>query len=278
MSTAISNFQVHQLSKDGFSTKTSENYNKVRPSYKAEVLSHIRKAVPSQDVKIVELGSGTGIFTRAMLSHPEWASSIGEIKAVEPSEGMRTVFAREVTDPRVSVSEGTFDKTGVAEAWADLIVIAQAYHWCLDHDAAMLEFSRVLKPTGVVVLVWNNSEPEKVAWAQQLSEFIMSYREKDSSSVTGKWREAFETQVYKDHFAPPEEKLFHYSAAATLNSVVEISMSISSMTVLPADEKVKAREKIIEIVERGDGKVWVNEQEGLFEDYYFANVVIIHRK
>lgn len=33
--------------------------------------------------------------------------------------------------------------------------LAQAFHWCPDHESALKEFARVLKPDGVVVLTWN---------------------------------------------------------------------------------------------------------------------------
>lgn len=71
------------------------------------------------------IGSGTGIFTRALLAHPKWRDSVAKLKAIEPSEGMRSQFSKSVTDGRVSISEGTFDNTGVEDGWADLIVIAQ---------------------------------------------------------------------------------------------------------------------------------------------------------
>lgn len=117
------------------------------------------------------IGAGTGLFTKGLLNHSEWASSIGALRAIEPSDGMRDVFAREIKDPRVKLSAGTFDKTGVPDAWADLIVIAtvssvaeawnmsiadsqamQAFHWCLDYDAALQEFARILKPDGVLII------------------------------------------------------------------------------------------------------------------------------
>jgi phospholipid N-methyltransferase len=76
------------------------------------------------------IGSGTGIFTRAILAHPDWSSSVKAWKAIEPSAGMREVFSKTVIDSRVTVSEGTFDNTGVESGWADLVVIAQV---CIFH-------------------------------------------------------------------------------------------------------------------------------------------------
>ncbi len=81
--------------------------------------------IPHLTQTCIRIGSGTGIFTRALLANTEWATALAELKGVEPSEGMRTVFSKTVNDPRVSVSHGTFDKTDIPDAWADIIIIAQ---------------------------------------------------------------------------------------------------------------------------------------------------------
>lgn len=119
---------------------------RARPSYPASAISYIRQGVKSTlPLNIVEwvvfffhftyilymatyyrrIGSGTGIFTRALLAHPDWSSSVGQLKAFEPSEGMRDVFVKAVKDDRVTIAEGTFDHTDVEDCWADIVVIAQ---------------------------------------------------------------------------------------------------------------------------------------------------------
>lgn len=75
---------------------------------------------------IFRIGAGTGIFTRVLLTHPEWAASIGALRAIEPSVGMRDFWTKTVNDDRATIADGTFDSTGVEDGWADLIVIAQA--------------------------------------------------------------------------------------------------------------------------------------------------------
>jgi hypothetical protein len=72
------------------------------------------------------IGAGTGIFTRALLNHPEWATSIGTLRAIEPSDGMRDFWMKRVQDNRCTIVNGTFDNTAVEDGWADLIIIAQA--------------------------------------------------------------------------------------------------------------------------------------------------------
>ena len=32
---------------------------------------------------------------------------------------------------------------------------SQAFHWCPDYDKAAREFARILKPDGIVALIWN---------------------------------------------------------------------------------------------------------------------------
>lgn len=66
-----------------------------------------------------------------MLAHPDWKNVIGEIRAIEPSEGMREQFSKTVLDKRVSIADGTFDTTGVEDGWADLVVAAQARQFLL---------------------------------------------------------------------------------------------------------------------------------------------------
>ena len=73
------------------------------------------------------IGAGTGLFTRALLAHPDWSegTTVGRLKAYDPSSGMRAVFAEKIEDDRVTVAGGTFEKVDADDSWADLVVIAQ---------------------------------------------------------------------------------------------------------------------------------------------------------
>ena len=84
------------------------------------------------------VGSGTGIFTRCLLKHEKLGSSVGKLIAVEPSSGMRDQFEVGLDDNRVSCQSGTFEKTDVDDQWADVIFVAQAWHWCPDYDKALV--------------------------------------------------------------------------------------------------------------------------------------------
>jgi hypothetical protein len=70
--------------------------------------------------------------------------AIKELKAVEPSEGMRGKFSESVLDQRVSVSEGTFDKTGAEDGWADLVVVAQVCSDLVSREVTMYRLFHAL--------------------------------------------------------------------------------------------------------------------------------------
>ncbi|KAJ6596936.1 S-adenosyl-L-methionine-dependent methyltransferase [Mycena vulgaris] len=268
---------VHSVAQSGFGLG-NELYDRARPSYQPLALSHIRKAVKATPpINVVEIGAGTGIFTRAFLAHPEWASAIKELRAVEPSEGMREVFIKTISDDRVSISEGTFQQTGIEDGWADLVVVAQAFHWCPDYARASEEFGRILKSDGVLAMIWNLEARESAKWVAQVRDRI-EVHEQGPQYRLGLWRQAFDTAAYQKIFEPPKEEMWNVPLPATLEIVVDRACSKSYMAILSAEETTKARKDLAAIVEKGEDKVWINESEGIFEYPYSTDVVICHRK
>jgi hypothetical protein len=76
----------------------------------------------------LRIGAGTGIFTRALLSHPVWDTAVAKLEAVDPSLGMREMFTKSLGgDARVSCKEGTFAETGLPTGWADVVFVAQVH-------------------------------------------------------------------------------------------------------------------------------------------------------
>ncbi|KAH9901007.1 S-adenosyl-L-methionine-dependent methyltransferase [Cubamyces lactineus] len=271
--------KVHALAKQGFGTGTNELYDRARPSYQANAIAHIRQSVrASPPLNVVELGAGTGIFTRALLAHPDWADSIKELRAVEPSEGMRDVFTKTVSDPRASVREGTFDTTGIEDGWADLVVIAQAFHWCPDYDKAVAEFARILKPEGIVAFIWNLEDRNRAAWVAQLRDRIERHESGTPQFRLGLWRAAFSTPSYLANFEPQEENVWDYVLHGTRDIVVNRACSKSYIAVLSPEDKQKVIDDIDAILQRKEGLVWIDEAQGLFEYPYQTFLVVARKK
>jgi ubiquinone/menaquinone biosynthesis C-methylase UbiE len=131
---------------------------------------------------------------------------------------MRDQFKKTVVDPRVSCEEGTFDAIPVADSSADALIVAQAFHWCPDYNAASAEFARVLKPGGAVFLVWNLEDREKARWVAQLRDAYEQHENGTPQFRLGLWRATFDTPNYMQFFEKPIEEawcVFHSSRMNT---------------------------------------------------------------
>ncbi|KAG2151309.1 hypothetical protein DEU56DRAFT_752242 [Suillus clintonianus] len=278
---------VHPIAQSGFGTGTTELYDRVRPSYLTESLSYIRQipkttaplhVVDSSLQLAFRIGAGTGIFTRALLTHPEWATSIGALRAVEPSDDMRDFWMKSVKDDCAAITKGTFDNTGVEDGWADIVIIAEAFHWCLDHGKALAEFARILNKDGAVVMIWNLEDREAAGWVAQLYDRRKVHQKSTPQFHFNLLRRAFSnTPEYTSVFHSHEENKWAYRALATDQIVTERALSWSYISVLPPDEKAKVVEDIKVILERGDGKVWINKEEGTYQ-YPHTSLVVVSRK
>lgn len=115
-------------------------------------MQFIKKELPSSPLTIVEAGSGTGIFSRLLLSPPSAEYPRFDVKtlaAVEPSSGMRAAFEKglarlpkeDLEGRNIITVDGAFDdysQSGVKPGEADAVIIAQAFHWCPDYEKAMV--------------------------------------------------------------------------------------------------------------------------------------------
>jgi SAM-dependent methyltransferase len=96
--------------------------------------------------RILELGAGTGIFTRVLLA------SGHKVVAVEPDAEMRArLLAR---SPGVETCRGEAEAIPLPDASVDAVVCAQA-HWWFDPERAYREIARVIRPGGVFGAIWN---------------------------------------------------------------------------------------------------------------------------
>ncbi|KAJ7040752.1 S-adenosyl-L-methionine-dependent methyltransferase [Mycena alexandri] len=268
---------VHAYSQASFAKGTNELYNNARAQYRPEALLHLRRAIKSSEpLNIIEIGSGTGLFTRALLVHEEW-TAVRSLKAVEPSEGMRETFSKYTTDPRVAVFEGTFDRTGVDSGWADLLVIAHAFHWCLDYEGAAAEFARVLKHNGVLALIWNHQDRDAAQWLAQVRERVERDEKGSPHWRTGLWRQLFGVPSYAKSFAPAEEQTFRYNTPGTLDGIISRGLSSSRIVTLTDAGKEIFVKDVEEIMQRGEGKVWIEEEKGTFEYPHRTDLVICKR-
>jgi SAM-dependent methyltransferase len=142
----------------------ADAYERARPGYPDEavawLLAHDDGDRDPQHV--VELGAGTGKLTTSLTAAGR------TVVATDPLGPMLRHLAR--TAPDAIASFGTAEQIPVRRRWADVVVGAQAYHW-FDHDRALPEIARVLRPGGRIALVWNLRD-ERIPWVRRLGRLI----------------------------------------------------------------------------------------------------------
>ncbi|MFE2379739.1 class I SAM-dependent methyltransferase [Streptomyces sp. NPDC059398] len=138
-----------------------------RPSYPPALLDAVEELAgrPLAGARVADVGAGTGIATA--LLHERGA----RIVAVEPGDGMTEQFRR--TLPGVPIVRGDGNNLPLADASADFITYAQAWHWT-DPARSAPEAMRVLRPGGALALWWNVSD-HGVEWIADQGARIQSF-------------------------------------------------------------------------------------------------------
>jgi SAM-dependent methyltransferase len=129
--------------------RAADEYERTRPEYPFEILD----ALPlGADAEVLDVGAGTGKLTRVL------AQRYRRVIAVEPLDGMRAILERVV--PAAESHAGSAESIPLPDASVDGVFAGQAFHW-FANDRAITEFARVLRPGGVLALIWNRPDDER---------------------------------------------------------------------------------------------------------------------
>jgi len=147
-----------------------ENYILYRPGYPAAALGTLKHECGLTSAHVIaDIASGTGIWTRALLENGNG------VFGVEPNSDMREAGERLLADfPRFTTVNGKAEATTLPDASIDFITSAQAAHW-FDRKRARQEFSRILKPSGWLVLLWNEREVDTTPFLRDYEQLLLTY-------------------------------------------------------------------------------------------------------
>ena len=146
---------------------------------------------------IADIGSGTGFLSELFLQNGN------PVFAVEPNDAMRRAAEKNLSrDPNFHSIIGTAEHTGLAAGDFGFVVAGQAFHW-FDRVRARIEFQRILRPDGWVLLVWNEREKDfahdefSAAYDAMVREFQIDWHKVRHESVT-----AHDSPALAAFFAP----------------------------------------------------------------------------
>jgi SAM-dependent methyltransferase len=226
---------VHDTAAAGFS-HDAQIYSRGRPGFPPEAFDWLTQDLRLGPGKLaIELGAGTGKFTKLL------TRTGAEIVAVEPVAAMLAELTAD--QPRVRALSATAQSLPLASASADAVVCAQSFHWFAT-PAALAEIRRVLKPGGMLGLVWNVRD-KSVAWVNALSRITDRHEGNAPRYDDGEWRAVFPAPGF-DRLQ--ERSVAHVHAGSAEQVIVERTASISFVAALPDDERTRLLDQVRELI------------------------------
>lgn len=158
------------------------------------------------------------------------------------------------------------------------------------------EISRVLKPDGILALTWNQGifSPESMA---SMDGALSSVR-RGITSRTGVWREMFDSPAYAELFQTQEEHTLEFSVPTSKECKVHVLVNttwgiaddivapsasahllstVSFIAMLPDEKKSETIKKVLEALDKLEGRKWIDREKGIW-DQPCSNLMVIIRK
>ncbi|ORY75101.1 S-adenosyl-L-methionine-dependent methyltransferase [Protomyces lactucae-debilis] len=251
--------KVHQVSQDSFN-RNAVLYDKARPSYSPTAINVLISGLClKQGSKVLDLACGTGKFTR-LLDNRGY-----DLTAADPSTGMLDVLS--ALSPHIPVVTAGAYSLPFPDAHFDAVAIAQAFHWFADHDA-LTEISRVLKPGGMLGMIWNleregisQLQDEHFAAVTRYDEGLPQYRK-------GLWKKPLEETTLLSKY---QEYVEETTQVLSEEALWERAKSKSFITKLPEEEQQALKRELEEMVRAHPEQE--RDAEGRLVLPYFVRVI-----
>lgn len=228
---------IHRAARVGFA-RSADAYERRRPGYPDEAIQYLVAHLAARG-RVLDLAAGTGKLTRPLL-----ASGL-DVVAVEPVPDMRAALPG-----TVRALDGTAEAIPLADGSVDAVTVGQAFHW-FDGKKALDEIHRVLRPRGMLGLIWNRRlEDDPVN--RRITELLEPYRGDVPTHRHDAWRSAFERTAL---FEPLEERVFANEQVLDAEAMEGRIGSISFIAALEPDARSRVLERARSLA--GDGTVVV---------------------
>jgi SAM-dependent methyltransferase len=217
---------------------SADAYDRLRPAPAAEALDHV---VPAGARRVADLAAGTGLVTRAVLARPDPPAVV----AVEPDPRMLARLT--ATTPGALAVRGVAEAIPLAAGAVDAVLASSAWHW-FDPPVATAEIARVLRPGGVLGLLWSRADPT-VGW-------VAAVRGIGNAAADGSARlsrRGFDVALPPGHgFVDdlPEAVTVHWTRRMTRDDVAGMVCTYSGVLQLPVADRDAVRRAAREHLDR----------------------------
>lgn len=212
--------RIDPVAAAGFAS-AAEVYERARPSYPEEAVAWlVERTGLGPESTVLDVGAGTGKLTRLLVP------SGARVVAVEPVAEMRALIEG------VEVVDGTAEELPFPDASADLVTVAQAFHW-FDHERALAELGRVVRPGGHLALVWNSRDLDDPL-QRDVEELLAPMRAQVPAQQAGSWRDPVARSRF---FEAGETREFRYEQRFTADDLCERVASTSFVATMPQVER-----------------------------------------
>ena len=133
----------------------AEDYDRFRPG---PPMSAVEWILPSPGGVAADIGAGTGALTRNI------AKRTDDVIAVEPDGRMLEVLRSR--SPDIPAIRSVAEHLPIRSGCLDAVTVSSAWHW-MDPEITVAEIGRVLRPGGVLGVIWNGPD-RSVEWVTEL--------------------------------------------------------------------------------------------------------------
>ena len=207
----------------------AEGYDRHRPSPPAALPDILcLEAQVERPRLVVDLGSGTGLSTRA------WAGRADEVVGVEASPEMCAQAEQATSANNVRFVQAYAQATGLPPGEADIVTCSQSFHW-MEPTATLAEVARILRPGGVFAAYdydWPPVvHPDVEAAFEELVRNVGMRR-----ALRGQARHTKDLHLERiresGHFRFAREVVFHSRERGTAERIVGMALSLGPLTVM----------------------------------------------
>jgi ubiquinone/menaquinone biosynthesis C-methylase UbiE len=164
-------------------TSRVENYVKFRPSYPHAVIRTLTAECGlTPESRIADIGAGPGNLAQLFLENGN------VVYAIDPNPAMREAAEQLLAEySNARIMSGHAEATPLPDQSVDFVTAGQSFHW-FDREKARVEFVRILKPGGWVVIAWNAREtassPLMTDYEAMVRRFSGDYQKVDHRLIT----------------------------------------------------------------------------------------------